>query len=137
MSGKWHGSRSVPRQIKGGGPQRATLSILESNNSAECVSDEHWFKFVDDLTFLEIINHLTIGISPFYLKSSQWLDSQPKINEKKTKTMLFNFTEKYQFSTRLQLNGRNVEVIDQTRLLGTIILDDLKRETESKSINFV
>ena len=72
MSVKWHGCRSVPRQIKGGGPQGATLVILEylsqSNNSADCVSDEDRFKFVDDLTILEIINLLTIGISSFYLK---------------------------------------------------------------------
>ena len=71
MSGKWHGSRSVPRQIKGGGPQGATLGILEylsQSNNSDCVSDEDRFKFVDDLTILEIINLLTIGISSFYLK---------------------------------------------------------------------
>ena len=74
MSVKWHGCRSVPRQIKGGGPQGATLGILEylaqSNNSADCVSDQDRFKFVDDLTVLEIINLLTIGISSFNLKQS-------------------------------------------------------------------
>ena len=48
--------------------------------------------------------------------------------------MLFNFTEKYQFSTRLQLNGKNVEVIDQTRLLGTIISDDLKWNLNTENI---
>jgi hypothetical protein len=44
MSVKWHGCRSVPRMIKGGGPQGATLGIIEylsqSNNSADCVSEE-------------------------------------------------------------------------------------------------
>ena len=166
MSVKWHGCRSVPRQIKGGGPQGATLGILEylsqSNNSADCVSDEDRFKFVDDLTILEIINLLTIGISSFYLKkqvpndvplhnqiipaeslqSQKWLNDindwtvnqKMQINEKKTNTMLFNFTEKYQFSTRLQLNGKNVEVIDQTRLLGTIISDDLKWNLNTENI---
>ena len=29
MSVKWHGCRSVPRNINGGGPQGATLGILE------------------------------------------------------------------------------------------------------------
>ena len=44
-------------------------------------------------------------------QSQKWLDQINKwtenqkmiINEKKTKTMLINFTEKYQFATRLQL----------------------------------
>ena len=46
------------------------------------------------------------------------------INEKKTKTMLFNFTSNYQFTTRLLLKNEPVEVIDSTRLLGTIISND-------------
>ena len=48
-----------------------------------------------------------------------------KINQKKTKTMLFNFTHNYQFMTRLVLNGENVEVVSETKLLGTVISDDL------------
>ena len=49
MSVKWHGCRSVPRTIKGGGPQGATIGILEylsqSNNNADCVSESERFKF--------------------------------------------------------------------------------------------
>ena len=58
MSVKWHGCRSVPRQIKGGGPQGATLGILEylsqSNDSADCVNITDRLKFLDDLTVLEV-----------------------------------------------------------------------------------
>ena len=43
----------------------------------------------------------------------------------KKKTMLFNFTSNYQFTTRLLLKNEPVEVIDSTRLLGTIISNDL------------
>ena len=57
-----------------------------------------------------------------------------QINEKKTKTMLFNFTQKYQFTTRLQLNSQPVEVIDHTRLLGTVISDDLKWNLNTETI---
>ena len=166
MSVKWHGCTSVPRKIKGGGPQGATLGILEylsqSNNSADCVSEEDRFKFVDDLTILEIVNLLTIGISSFNLKqqipddlpshnqvipaenlqSQQWLNQindwtanqKMEINDKKTKTMLFNFTNKYQFTTRLQLNGQNIEVIDSTKLLGTIISNDLKWDLNTANL---
>ena len=34
-----------------------------------------------------------------------------KINQKKSKTMIFNFTHNYQFTTRLDLHGENVEVV--------------------------
>ena len=73
MSVSWHGHQTVPRKINGGGPQGATLGILEylsqSNNNADCVNLEDRFKFIDDLTILEIVNLLTIGISCFNVKS--------------------------------------------------------------------
>ena len=47
------------------------------------------------------------------------------INVKKTKTMIFNYTNKYQFTTRLYINDQPIEVINNTRLLGTIIQDNL------------
>ena len=63
---------SKPRNLHGGGPQGGTLGILEylfqSNNSADCVESQDRFKFVDDLTFLEIVNILTIGIACFNFK---------------------------------------------------------------------
>ena len=48
------------------------------------------------------------------------------INQKKSKTMVFNFTQKYQFTTRLQLCDVSLEVIPETKLFGVIIQDDLK-----------
>ena len=73
MSVSWHGCLSVPRKINGGGPQGATLGILkylsQSNNNADCVSQEDRFKFIDDLTVLEIVNLLTIGISSDNIKN--------------------------------------------------------------------
>jgi hypothetical protein len=57
MSIKWHGCRSIPKDLKGGGPQGATLGLLEylfqSNNSSDCVDVKDRFKFVDDLSILE------------------------------------------------------------------------------------
>ena len=35
--------------------------------------------------------------------------------------MIFNFTDNYQFTTRLQLKGNNVEVVDSMKILGTIV----------------
>ena len=56
------------------------------------------------------------------------------INENKTKTMIFNYTRNYQFTTRLSLNEQNVEVIDSTKLLGTIITNDLKWDVNTAAI---
>ena len=53
---------------------------------------------------------------------------------KKTNVMLFNYTDKYQFTTRLQLNEQTVDVIESTRLLGTIISNDLKWNLNTANI---
>ena len=166
MSVKWHGARSVPRNINGGGPQGATLGILEylsqSNDNADLVSETDRFKFVDDLSVLEIVNLLTVGITSYNirlhipsdipvhnqfipgdsLRSQSWLEEINKwttkqkmvINEKKTKSLIFNFTEKYQFSTRLTLNDERIEVLESTKLLGTIIADDLSWDLNTLNI---
>ena len=72
QSVKWRGIITSPKKINGGGPQGATLGILEflsqSNNSADCVGQDERFKFVDDLTVLEIVNLITVGLSSFNLK---------------------------------------------------------------------
>ena len=72
LSVKWRGISSAPRRINGQGPQGATLGILkylsQSNNSADGGNSEPRFKFIDDLTVLEIVNLLTIGISSFNIE---------------------------------------------------------------------
>ena len=40
--------------------------------------------------------------------------------------MIFNFTNNFQFTTRNKLNNKNVEIIEKTKLLGTVITNDLK-----------
>ena len=56
------------------------------------------------------------------------------INKEKTKTMIFNFTNKYQFTTRLSLDDVNIQVVTETKLLGTHITDDLKWDTNTSII---
>ena len=117
---------------------------------------------MDDLTVLEIIDLLTVGITSYNIKShvpsdipihnqyipagnlksqyyldeiNNWTTNQNMIlNEKKTKNLIFNFTDKYQFATRLVVNGERVETISNTKLLGTIISDDLSWDLNTKSI---
>ena len=159
MSVKWKGKVTEPRRINGGGPQGATIGILEylsqSNKSANCVDQKERFKFVDDLTILEIVNLLTIGLTCYNIKShvpsdiieenqfippinlksqgylneiSDWTKAQKmKLNQSKCKSMVFNFTKNYQFSTRLEVDNETIATVKEIKLLGTILTDDLKR----------
>ena len=40
--------------------------------------------------------------------------------------MIFNFTNNYQFSTRLKLQNENLEIVKESKLLGVIMTDDLR-----------
>ena len=66
---------------------------------------------------------------------NEWTINQKMlVNESKSKTLIFNYTNNYQFTTRLKINDKPLEVIDSTRLLGTIISDDLKWDLNCASI---
>ena len=54
------------------------------------------------------------------------------LNQKKTKVMIFNFTDKYKFTTNLNLNDEKLEVVNQAKLLGVIISDDLKWDKDAE-----
>ena len=108
-------------------------------------------KFVDDLSTLEIINLLNVGLSSFntklqvpsdisvdnYFIPSENLKSQSylyqidewtqkqTISIPKTKAMVFNFTDNFKFSTRLKLQNENIQFVDKMKLLGTVINDRL------------
>ena len=57
-----------------------------------------------------------------------------ELNENKTKMMVFNFTKKHQFSTRLALNGKTIDTVKEFKLLGTILTNDLKWNKNTKHL---
>ena len=69
MKVKWHGHFSSERELNGGGPKGSTFGIWEylsqSNDNAQCLDEEDRFKFVDDLSFLEVIYLLNVGIATY------------------------------------------------------------------------
>jgi len=81
-------------------------------------------------------------IPPENLQTQKWLNEinewtenkKMKINQNKTKAMIINFSKNHQFSTRLKLKGENIEFIQSTKLLGTIIQNDLKWEKNTKQL---
>ena len=157
MKVKWHGCQSVERSINGGCPAGATLGLLQflsqSNDCATMVPEDDRFRYLDDLSLLEIIDLLMVGLSSYNFKqnvasnipshnqfipkeslqSQVWLDqisewtkkNEGKINSKKSKTMIFNYTNDYQFTTQFYLENEPLEVISTIKLLGTIISSDL------------
>ena len=108
---------------------------------------------MDDLSALELINLIMVGLSSYNFKNhvasdigvdqlylpceniqsqtnmdsiNEWTQQkQMKLNEKKSKLMIFNFSRNYQFSTRVHLNNSLLDIIDQTRLLGTVVSTDM------------
>ena len=120
------------------------------------------YKFIDDLSILEVINLLTIGISSYnfrnhvasdigvnqsyvdssHLQSQKSIDkinrwtteNKMKLNEKKTNIMIFNYTNNYQFATRIKINETILETLEQTKLLGVIISSDLTWRENTKML---
>ena len=70
---KWHGAESRLKELKGGGPQGGLWGILEylaqSNKNTPSVKPDQKFKFIDDLSILELINLLSIGLASCNFKS--------------------------------------------------------------------
>ena len=134
--------------------------LSQTNNNLDFIEDDLKFKYFDDASVLEIVNLLSIGLASHnsksqvpshipshnqfvpaqYLKSQEYLgtinqwseDNLMQLNVEKSKMMIFNFTRNYQFTTNISHNGDDMEIINETKLLGTVITDDLKwhRNTE-------
>ena len=67
MRVKWNGVTSKSRVLNGGGTQGGLMGILEylsqTNDNVEFIPVEDRYKFVDDLSILEIINLISVGLS--------------------------------------------------------------------------
>jgi hypothetical protein len=74
--------------------------------------------------------------SPGYLDEiSKWtLNQKMMINKKKSKSMIFNYTRNYQFSSRLAIEGEILETVEETKLLGTILTNDLRWDSNTDNI---
>ena len=48
--------------------------------------------------------------------------------------MIFNFSRNYQFSTRLELGGEILEIVNDTKLMGAVISNDLRWDKNTKNI---
>ena len=164
---KWNGEVSTSRVLNGGGPQGGLMGILEylsqTNDNTDFIPEEDRFKFIDDLSVLEMINLISIGLSSYNCKLhvpsdinvehnqflppqnfnsqeslkkiSDWTDNHlMKLNPTKSKYMVVNFTDNYQFNTRLSLDDNVLQHVSETRLLGVVFQDDLTWNSNTELI---
>lgn len=166
MKVKWNNKFSSSRNLPGGGPQGGTLGIVEyksnTNKNTDFLSGEEKFKYIDDLSILEVINLILAGISSYNVKEqvpsdiqighkfvhssnfktqgyiekiSKWTEeNQMKLNCRKSNYMIFNFSKSYQFNTRLEMENNLLSQVKEVCLLGVKISDDLKWHKNTSSL---
>ena len=167
MAVKLNGVTSDTFQMPGGGPQGTLFGVIEyliqSNNNADCVDPDLRFKYVDDLTFLELISlalsctglanyncktHVPndIGIDTLFLPASNLMtqshintisswtaENKMLLNEKKSNYMVLS-RSKCEVNTRLSINSNNLERVYHVKLLGVWISDTLDWALNTKEI---
>ena len=155
MQVKFNGEVSDILTLIGGGPQGTLLGgieyIVQSNDNADIVSQEDRFKYIDDLSVLQLIclaglltdynffEHVAsdIGIDQQFLPTdtyqtqehlnfiSNWTNENlMKLNEAKSNYTIFS-RAKENFATRLKIDQVNLDRIPVTKLLGVWIEEDL------------
>ena len=164
MKVKFNGEESDLVALIGGGPQGTLLGQLEylvlSNDNADMVSPSDRYKYIDDLTILQLIClsgllqefnfkeqvASDVGVGQFYLPSdayqtqsklnqiAKWSEENlVKLNEQKCSYLIFSRT-KEPFSTRLALNNCKLDQISATKLLGVWITEDLSWQKNTQEI---
>ena len=164
MQVKFNGEVSKILTLIGGGPQGTLLGgteyLVQSNDNADSVPKSDRFKFIDDLSIVELVclagllseykfhSHIAsdIAIDQLYLppqsfKTQEHIDTISdwtrknlmKLNVAKSKYMIFS-RAKDNFTTRLQMNEENLERIQVTKLLGVWIQEDLSWSRNCKEI---
>ena len=136
--------------------------IAQSNNNTDGLKENEKYKWIDDLTALEKIELSKIGLSSYNIKKhipndiptdngfieakalrsqktieeiENWTKNQKMmLNRKKSNVMIFNFSKDKKFTTRIKMEGENLPVVNKTKILGTILTNDLKWEENTKDL---
>ena len=164
MQVKFNGEISKILTLIGGGPQGTLVGgieyLVQSNDNADIVQPEDRFKYIDDLSVLQLVllsgllveynfhQHVAsdIGVDMKYLPAktygtqdhlnyiSNWTDANlMKLNEAKCNYLVFSRTQE-NFATRLTVNNVYLEHIQVTKLLGVWISEDMSWDRNCKEI---
>ena len=159
---KYNEELSEVNELPGAGSQGTILGMvlynINSNDNADFVENDMKYKFVDDLTILELVlfssllqefDYLSnvpsdIGMDEAWVPNtslqtqshlnniSKWTkENKMKLNEKKTSYMVFSWSTQ-EIATRFQLNNKTLERVEEQKLLGVWISTflDWKRNTD-------
>ena len=136
--------------------------LSQTNDNPEQAPEEDIYKFVDDKSLVEVIDFQKIGIASHNFRDrvpsnvptsnivipndnlktqkyvtdiDHWTEQKKmKLNSKKTKNQIFNFSKKYQFSTHVKIRDSEIETISDTKLLGTTITSDLSWNRNTRNL---
>ena len=164
MKVKFNGEVSDFLALIGGGPQGTLLGGLEylaqSNDNADVVPPEDRFKYIDDLSILQLIcfsglltdynfyQHVAsdVGIDEQYLPASSlstqdnlnsisdWTTANMmKLNIAKCDYMIFS-RSKTNFATRLRIDDQTLDKIGVSKILGIWISEDLSWDKNCQEI---
>ena len=154
MKVKFNGEMSDFLSLVGGGPQGTLISqleyIVQSNDNADFVCPEDRFKYIDDLSVLNLVclsgllvdydftQHVAfdVGVDQLFLPAtnygtqdalnfiSNWtVENKMRLKAAKCSYMIFSRT-KADFATRLIVNNAYLEQVEVTKLLGVWISED-------------
>ena len=124
-----------------------TGSIIGTNSNANCIFRKTAANLSTIWPSFKIVNLVNIGILSHntkhqvlndlpthgqivdgsHLKSEEYLDKinmwskNQKMIVKTKKNMIVNFTDRFQFHTRLQLKSQSIEVVNQVIILGRLL----------------
>ena len=155
MRVKFNGEVSELFNLIGGGPQGTLLGqteyLVQSNDNADCISPDDRFKYIDDLSILQLLclsgllveydfhNHVAsdVGTGQTFLppdrfetqacinQISQWTTTNlMQLNAAKCEYMIFSRSEE-DFATRLSVNDKILNRVRESKILGVWISDTL------------
>jgi hypothetical protein len=164
MKVKFNGKYSNEHSLIGGGPQGTLLGLIEylvqSNDAADFVDAKDKFKYIDDLSILELIFlsgvftefdcyktvPSDIGVDQLYFppesfntqrsldKISAWTDKNlMRINADKTNYMVFSRSLS-DFATRLHLNNSKIDQVPTAKIVGVWLQSNLKWDKNTKEL---
>ena len=164
MTVKFNGEVSEILRLIGGGPQGTLIgqimySVL-SNDNADIVSPDDRFKYIDDLTILQLVllsgllteynflEHVPsdVGVDQMFLPAqsyatqdhlnyiSNWTDEHlMQLNPTKCNYMVFSRAQT-EFATRLKVKNTKMDRTTVNKILGVWIKDSLSWETNTIEI---
>ena len=164
MKVKFNGEMSQFLALIGGGPQGTLLGqieyLVQSNDNADGIPPEDRFKFIDDLSVLQLVcltglvteynfyHHVPsdIGVDELFLPpntfptqdsidsiASWTTDNKMKLNEDKCNYLIFS-RSRTKITTRLTVNNVKLDRIPATKLLGVWLEEDMSWDRNCKEI---